>query len=188
MDQNFLYQRFFSESTAGYRTMQAFFFRFKNRLVKAQFESLNDLINEVFLSVSKINLDMVQNHEHYIVRSIKLRCWSILEKSNKYQTSGDSSVSADDVEGHATNPWEHLEYNETVRLISEFKLQQSPSDAAIINELIDDPDISSADLGEKLNMNPNTVRTKIHRIRKSLSGYLESQQTILKQSINRKGL
>jgi DNA-directed RNA polymerase specialized sigma24 family protein len=159
--------------------IRRFYSRYTDVLAHSTIVSVDDVVHEVFVSLSKTDFAKVQNVEHYVLRAIKLHCWTLLDKAIRLRALvGDN---ADDRDSDETtkgalkerlitdHPTE-LEGIELLACVNLFKAQVGLKEARLLNLLIDEtPRSEMADL---LGLNMNTLDTNIRRLRIRLVEYL----------------
>jgi DNA-directed RNA polymerase specialized sigma24 family protein len=180
-----LYNRYFKQNTSGYRMIQAFYYKYSSSLNAAGHTKLNDVIHEIFVSLSKSDFKQVQNTEHYIHRAIKLQCWTLLDKGIKSKKiipesklknfdkqEKKSSGILHEIEDSG-NPGDNLEFSELMREINLFKAQLNAHEILILNGLIDEK--KRTEIANTIHLNLNTVDTQIRRLRIRLTRHLKSK-------------
>lgn len=184
MDNRTLHTKYFKEGTSGFAIICRFFQKYNDVLVRVQCTDINDLVNEVFLSLSRTDFQQVQNEQHYIMRAIKLHCWSLLDKAIRRKARvteaprfGDqeNAETRNDLETVSQDQHDHLTEIEGMELLANvnlFKAHVSQRDAQLLNLLIDEAPRS--DMAELLGLNMNTLDTQIRRLRIKLVDYLKS--------------
>jgi hypothetical protein len=184
MDHHYIYAKYLSAGTTGYAIINRFYHTYYDALSQSDYAHPEDLVNEIFLQLSKIDMARVRKEENYFHRAIKLQCWAILDRvlkikkkvipesqnSSNHDSNFDLDLSKSSDMG---NPWQELEGQELMHLIRKFKKTLDKSDVTILNSLIDDPDETFVDLAKKKGINENTLRTKVRRLRQSLSKFLK---------------
>ncbi len=184
MDQKTLHNEYLLEGTAGFAVIRKFYFRYADVLTTASLYDINDVVHEVFLSLSKTNFAQINNVEHYLMRAIKLHCWSILDKAIRRKTVIVNGGGKDESDGKEindgkilpfTNPDESLIELEGLELLSQvilFKTQLNSNETRLLNLLIDE--VERDEIAKKLGFNMNTLDTNIRRLRMKLAEYLKS--------------
>jgi len=184
MDSDILHQHYFKEGTTGHALMKRFYARYADLLRYANLLELNDVVHEVYVSISRSDLSHVYNIEHYIMRAIKLHCWSLIDNASRQKrrshenrpirTMQDAEWSDDTPEPPATNtdPTEALQHQELLVHINLFKEFVSPGEARILNHMIDGT--PREEIARSLDLGLNTLDTRIRRIRIKLVRYLVS--------------
>ena len=180
-----LYNQYFKPGTTGYLIVQAFYHKYSTSLSAAGHANPDDVIHEIYISISKSDLKEVQNKEHYIHRAIKLQCWTLLDKGikskniipesklhNPTNQDGNSNFLLDQV-GLSTDPAQSAEIAELIKEINIFKTQLNKRDILILNSLIDEK--SRSEIAQIIQLNLNTVDTQIRRLRIKLTKYLKTQ-------------
>lgn len=181
MNTDSLYKEYFQRKTAGYAIIRKFHSQYADLLVKASLVSIDDVVHEIFLSISKTDFSEVRNVEHYIMRAIKLHCWSLLDKairrkaiSVKNEAVGEKkeeSHEQDQIAANQNDQLSVLEGNDLLLQINLFKTRLDPVEATLLNSLIDESE--RAEIADSLGMNLNTLDTKIRRLRIKLAEYLK---------------
>lgn len=179
MDSNTLHIKYLQQGTAGFVVIRKFYLRYADLLVSSNLATIDDVMHEIFLSLSKTDFNEVRNAEHYIMRAIKLQCWSMLDKAIKHKTAGVKRESQDDETEHelihaAANQHDQLnvvEGNDLLVQINLFKARLNPQEVTLLNHLIDETD--RFDIAAAMNMNLNTLDTNIRRLRMKLAEYLK---------------
>ncbi len=184
MDHNALHKEYLLEGTAGYAVIRKFYLRYADILPQTSLYDVNDVVHEVFMSLSKTNFTQVQNIEHYVMRAIKLHCWSILDKAIKRKSVIVSSVEKENKDGKEkkderilpfTRPDESLIELEGMELLSQvnlFKTQLNSTEVRLLNLLIDETE--RGEIAKIFGFNLNTLDTNIRRLRMKLAEYLKS--------------
>jgi DNA-directed RNA polymerase specialized sigma24 family protein len=142
---------------------------------------INDVLHEVLLSLSKTNFDNVLNIEHYIMRAIKLQCWSLLDKAIKKKAFIANNDGIFENEGLEKDPdrsphtgqneqLQEIEGAELLVQISLFKQQLKENDVRLLNLLIDETERS--EIAKLFGINLNTLDTNIRRLRIKAAEYL----------------
>lgn len=173
-----LHDRFFKEGTPGRRLIRGFYTKYRSLLEYWQPASLEDVVHEVFVSISGADFRQVSNIEHYVLRAIKLRCWALADRASRRKATVVTSSIGHEPEGgepeHGNTPGpgpaEWLDSNDLMAHIAAFKCQLKPQDASILNMLIDES--PRDEIASKLRLNINTLDTHIRRIRLRLATYL----------------
>ena len=180
MDLQTLHKKFFSIDTVGYKTIQKFFGQYRSRLSKSGISDFDEVVNEVFLSISQSDLSEVRDTERYIHRAIKIKCWAILDKCSRAEKSIFLKLNINETVEEAAfssdeSPVGRMESQELVKLMILFKQTLSHDNLSLFNELIEASDDTFVDLAGKLKMNGNTIRTKVRRLRSNLAHFLISK-------------
>jgi DNA-directed RNA polymerase specialized sigma24 family protein len=160
--------------------IQRFYSRYADVLARAHLIELNDAVHEVFASLAKTEFGQVRNTEHYIMRAIKLHCWSLLDKAIRQKSRAtvppESTAGNDngaDILAQTANSHEHpteLDGMELLSNLSLFKAAAGERDARLLNLLIDETPRS--EMARLLELNMNTLDTHIRRLRIRLVEYL----------------
>ncbi|MBI2430221.1 MAG: sigma-70 family RNA polymerase sigma factor [Ignavibacteriales bacterium] len=182
MDTNTLHKKYLQQGTAGFAIIRKFHSRYADLLAKNSVMSIDDVLHEIFLSLSKSDLTDVRNVEHYIMRAIKLQCWSLLDKAIRQKTVGEvCAVTGDEKEepgeqvqhiADQNNQLTELEGMDLLVQINLFKARLNPHEVRLLNYLIDETE--RADIATFLEMNLNTLDTNIRRLRIKLAEYLKN--------------
>ena len=182
MENNILHKKYLQQGTAGFAIIRKFHSRYADLLAKNSVMSIDDVLHEIFLSLSKTDLRDVRNVEHYIMRAIKLQCWSLLDKAIRQKTVGGVLTAATDEKEEPVEPVHHaadqnnqlteLEGMDLLVQINLFKVRLSPHEVRLLNYLIDETE--RADIAAMLKMNLNTLDTNIRRLRIKLAEYLKN--------------
>jgi RNA polymerase sigma factor (sigma-70 family) len=179
-----LYTKYFQDGTRGFSVISRFYRKYADLLAKANLVDLNDVSHEVFASLAGTDFKRVQSEEHYVMRAIKLHCWSLLDRAVRYKRSvQDSSPSRpldresddpkyEDEASEPHGPVQEVEGLELLGSINLFKVQLNEKEASILNSLIDGT--SRKEIAQALNLNLNTVDTHIRRLRIRLVQHLKS--------------
>jgi len=181
MDTNRLHKEFLSEGSAGYAVIRKFYSRYADVLAHSTIVSIDDVVNEVFVSIAKTDFTKVQNAEHYILRAIKLHCWSMLDKALRMKSV--SAQRKEDAHDEDEDPivlepsTQHqqlaeVEGMELLGYINLFKSTLGTQEAQLLNMLIDG--VERFEIAKKLVVNINTLDTHIRRLRIRLADYLRS--------------
>jgi DNA-directed RNA polymerase specialized sigma24 family protein len=184
MDNNTLHKKYFNQGTTGYAVIRKFYSRYTDVLSRASIVSVDDVVHEVFLSLSKTDFAQVRNAEHYIMRAVKLHCWSLLDKAIRVKALGADNRGrgdADETERSdvsdlpaplsAGHPAE-LDGMELLACVNLFKAQLGSRETRLLNLLIDGTPRS--DIAGHLGLNINTLDTNIRRMRIRLADFLRS--------------
>ena len=175
METQILHQKYLATGTAGHAIIRRFYSKYSDLLIKSTIADLDDVVHEVFVSLSRTNFSEIQNVEHYVMRAIKLRCWSLLDKAIRLKAGGMERLNPDEPGGYdaqKSQP-EHLTELEGMELLSQvnsFKSQLNPRDFTLLNLLIDGSE--RADIAKHLDLNLNTLDTSIRRLRIRLAEFL----------------
>ncbi len=170
MDRESLYKEYLGQGTAGFVVVAKFHQRYADVLSLLSLESADDVLHEVFLSLSQSDWKNIRNPKHYILRAVKLHCWSLLDKSlRQKKNSGRMPNDAESAAG-SVQPAD-VEGLELLVQINRFKSELEPNERQLLNFLIDDIDRKEA--AEAMNLNMNTLDTKIRRLRIKLTEYLK---------------
>lgn len=181
-----LNKKYFAGKTRGYKILNRYYYKYSDLFRSTIYPDFNDFLNQIFLNVSGIDYSKdIQNLEAYIISSIKIQCRVQLDKalrSKKIIAENHlKKISSDEYEPSITefivstnnNPHEILEGEEILNKINLFKLSLKKDDIDIINFLIDDK--SRSEMVEMLNINLNTLDTKIRRIRMKFLAFLKKE-------------
>jgi DNA-directed RNA polymerase specialized sigma24 family protein len=175
---------YLNEGTAGYTIVRKFHMRYADVLATTNLIDLNDVIHEIFLSLSKNNFDNVRNLEHYIMRAIKLQCWSLLDKAIKQKAFIANTDSRNVNDGNQNDEEPHfpnsntneqlqiLEGTELFIHINLFKTRLNLKEVQLLNLLIDETDRS--EMAKSMGFNLNTLDTNIRRLRIKLADHLRN--------------
>jgi len=143
MDAAILHQNHFKQGTTGYALMKRFYTRYADLLRYANLIELNDVVHEVYVSISRSDLSEVHNIEHYIMRAIKLHCWSLIDKAHRQKERFHENRPIRNFEGSEwpdtmsapadanTDPTEILHHQELLVHINLFKDFVSPGEVKI---------------------------------------------------------
>lgn len=183
MDITTLYKVYLQEGTIGYAVIRKFHSRYADILARTNLTDINDVLHEVFLSLSKTDFENVRNVEHYIMRAIKLQCWSLLDKAIRQKAMITKSDEMEDDEKkrnyqqaseviHHNQQLAELEGIDLLVQINIFKVQLNPHEIRLLNLLIDETERS--EIATHLEINLNTLDTNIRRLRIKLAEYLKN--------------
>ena len=183
MDMNRLHQEFLREGSAGHAVIRKFYSRYTDVLAHSTIVSIDDVVHEVFVSLSKTDFTKVQNIEHYMMRAIKLQCWSLLDKAlrmkavsaERKQGTTDDEEDRDQIDSEPASehqPLAELEGIELLGHVNLFKSQLGGKEAQLLNMLIDGAERS--EIAKELALNMNTLDTHIRRLRIRLAGHLKN--------------
>ena len=183
MNNHTLHLKYFREGTPGLGILLRFYRKYADVLTEIQCTALDDLVNEVFLSLSKTDFKTVRREEHYVLRAIKLHCWSLLDKALRSKSRSQRGVEHGAKDGHANTILEtsslhndtvatELEGMELLTRITLFKGCVSPGEVHLLNLLIDGT--GRSEIASTLGLKLNTLDTHIRRLRLKLSEYLRS--------------
>ena len=184
MDTQILHSKYFTEGTPGFATIRKFYRKYGDVLIQLHYTNINDVVHEVFLSLSRTDFTHVQNEEHYVMRAIKLHCWSLLDKAIRQKAVVAEDASSNSLDETETNVGLHtvpadrhdhlaqIEGMELLSYVNLFKTLISERDARLLNLLIDEA--SRAEMSRLLELNMNTLDTHIRRLRIKLVEYLKS--------------
>lgn len=187
MDNTILYKKYFAENTIGSKIIRKFYFANYQLLIKNNYLDFNDLVHDIFLKISKIDFSKIQNEQFYIHRAMKVQCWSILDKiySKKSLEIAESRLSSEqtgyslsEAPSSDLDPQENMESEQLMTTVIRFKKTLTADEINIFNTLIDEHDVAFVELAKRFQLNENTVRTKIMRLRNSLSEYLKQNGQI----------
>ncbi|MFA6440425.1 MAG: hypothetical protein WCX28_14045 [Bacteriovoracaceae bacterium] len=190
MDNHILHTEYLRKGTAGYGIISRFYSRYADIFSQTNVTDINDVVHDVFLSLSKTDISDVRNSEHYIMRAIKLQCWSLLDKAIKQkgiivktETIGNDHTfeHADTYSRQVTdqkNQFAELEGDELLVQINLFKSQLNPDEIRLLNFLIDEEE--RPEIARLMKLKLNTLDTKIRRIRLKLADYLKNRGYLYK--------
>ena len=182
MDNSTIHKKYLDQGTAGYAVIRKFYSRYADVLARASIVHVNDVVHEVFVSLSKIDFAQVHNVDHYVIRAVKLQCWSILDKAIRFKVLvpvDGEAADYDDAAGrgrkdiHVPGSVDHLLELEGMELLASmnlFKVRVGVAEAQLLNLLIDGTPRS--EIAAVLGLNMNTVDTKIRRLRVRLADFL----------------
>jgi len=182
VDSHNLHQMYLSEGTGGHAVIRRFHQKYSDVLARVGVSDIDDIVHEVFVSLSRTNFDQVQNIEHYLMRAIKLHCWSLLDKALRHKSmtaeNRDEPLNDDAVGEHNAPRTNHpdqlttLEGVELLTYVNLFKTQLSARDSRLLNLMIDETERS--DIAKLLELNMNTLDTSIRRLRIRLAEFLKN--------------
>jgi RNA polymerase sigma factor (sigma-70 family) len=184
VDTHVLQREYFSEGTAGFAVIRRFYSRYSDLLTRAHLVDIDDVVHEVFLSLSRTDFTEVRDVEHYVMRAIKLRCWSLLDKALREKAlTADRHGTLNEEENEErrthdlpapndSHPLTDLEGIELLTNLNSFKSHISPREARLLNLLIDETE--RLDIAKVLGLNINTLDTTIRRLRIRLADYLKN--------------
>lgn len=134
-------------------------------------------MHEVFIAVAKTDFEKVRNTEHYVMRTVKLQCWSLLDKAirQKARTAGSVATDNPDDQHIAAREPEQASAIDEMELLAQvnlFKDQASDREVRLLNLLIDET--PREEIAALLALNMNTLDTHIRRLRIRLGQYLRS--------------
>lgn len=183
MEIQFLHQKYLSPGTAGHAVIRRFYSKYADLLAITSLVDIDDVVNDVFLSLSKTDFTQVRNAEHYILRAVKLHCWSLLDKALRLKANVSRTEGrADENEGegepdytrsvHADGQTE-IEGMELLAFVNLFKAQLDPSEVRLLNLLIDETPRS--EIAGLLGLKMNTLDTQIRRLRIRLADFLRDR-------------
>ena len=183
LDINSIHREYLQNGTIGYLIVRKFYSRYADILKRTSLFSFDDVVHEVLLSFSKTDLSSVDNVQNYMLRAIKLRCWSLLDKAIKLKEMHFEPIENDDQSDesnrslpkpliHRNDDLEEVLGMELFGFINLFKSNLAPHDKELLNYLIDG--IDRSEIAAKRNTNINTVDTHIRRLRIRLADYLSS--------------
>jgi DNA-directed RNA polymerase specialized sigma24 family protein len=182
VDSHTLHQKYLSQGTPGYAIIRRFYLKYSDVLAKGNVVDINDVVHEIYVSFSRTDFHQIQNVEHYVMRAIKLHCWSMLDKSIRLKAlaaeppihrDNDDEPSERDVV--AAEESDHLTVLEGIELLSYvnlFKAELSARDSKLLNLLIDETERS--EIAKLLELNLNTLDTTIRRLRIRLAEFLKN--------------
>ena len=183
MNNQTLYKTYFQQGTSGYAVVTKFYFRYADLLSRMSFVSVDDVVHEIFISLSKTDFAKVHNEEHYIMRAIKLQCWAMVDKAIRVKAvmaesgSGDTRNEADSEQNRKKKVSNEsvqlveLEGMELLVNINLFKIFLNQKEQQLLNFLIDETERS--EIARSLELNLNTLDTNIRRLRIKLADYLK---------------
>ncbi|KAB2923298.1 MAG: hypothetical protein F9K22_09350 [Bacteroidetes bacterium] len=169
MNGDLLYEEYLRPGTAGYAVISAFYFRYADALSRLGLSNIDDVVHEVFLSLSSADLENVRNPSHYLLRAVKLHCWTLLDKALRVKRTMTSADEADELPGDPGHPAE-MEGTDLLAHINLFKAGLGAKEREVLNLLIDDTERSAIAAAMALNM--NTLDTTIRRLRLKLAEHL----------------
>ena len=177
MDNQTLHQKYLREGTAGYAVIRRFYSRYTDVLARSTIVSVDDVVHEVFVSLSKTDFTKVQNVEHYVMRAIKLHCWSLLDRAIRLKAlvvENTNDLDSDETVKGATSYVDHpteLDGMELLARVNLFKANVGLKEARLLNLLIDETPRS--EMAALLGLKMNTLDTNIRRLRIRLAEYLK---------------
>jgi DNA-directed RNA polymerase specialized sigma24 family protein len=179
-----LYKSFFTEGTRGHYLIRTFYSKYADLLSNASLLGPNDVTHEVFASIAKTDFGKIRDIEHYVMRAIKIQCWSLLDKAIRRKKvipqsrlPNRSEEVATEIDRHQhdvddRDPVSELEGLELLNHINLFKLQINSREVQILNFLINET--SRTHIAEVMNLNLNTLDTYIRRLRIKLVTHLRN--------------
>jgi DNA-directed RNA polymerase specialized sigma24 family protein len=175
-----LYSEYFKEGTGGFAIIRRFYRKYADVLGYIQCAHINDVINEVFLSLTRTDFQHVKDEQHYVLRAIKLHCWSLLDRAIRVKAlvqRGRETNAEGDIVGNREVPGgtdQHAEHEgvELLAWMNLFKTQVSTHEARLLNLLIDET--PRVEIATELGLNMNTLDTHIRRLRMKLADYLKT--------------
>ena len=183
MDMNTLHREFLREGSAGYAVIRRFYYRYSDALAHSTIVSIDDVVHEVFISLSKTDFTKVKNIEHYVMRAIKFQCWSLLDRAlrmkavsaeRQREAEGDQErtelIDSEPADQHLQLT--ELEGIELLGHVNLFKAQLGGKEGRLLNMLIDGAE--RAEIAQELALNMNTLDTQIRRLRIRLVGHLKA--------------
>jgi DNA-directed RNA polymerase specialized sigma24 family protein len=181
LDIHLIHTRYLQEGTAGFAVIRKFHARYGDVIAKIGFMTTDDLIHDILLSLSRTDLSAVENPDHYILRAVKLRCWSYLDKAIRYKAlhtdillqSNDPDEERDGTIAIQEQQTEAIEEMELIGQVNLFKEQLPQQELRLLNLLIDDAD--RPEIAQQLGLNINTLDTNIRRLRIRLADFLQRQ-------------
>ena len=183
MDNQSLHREYLHTGTAGYAIIKKFHSRYADVLAKISLVDFNDVLHEIFLSLSKTNVDNVRNIDHYMLRAIKLHCWSLLDKairqksiilnsSVQHQSDETERISKEiPADTRYNGQLSELEGADLLVQINLFKIRLNSQEIRLLNFLIDEMD--RFEIAKMMELNVNTLDTNIRRLRIKLAEYLK---------------
>ncbi len=182
MDTHALHQNYLTQGTAGYAVIRRFFTKYSDVLAKANVVDINDVVHEIYVSFARTDFNLVQNIEHYVMRAIKLHCWSLLDKSIRVKAiaaespidhhNEDQSTEGDVAAANDPDNLTILEGMELLSYVNLFKAELNARDLRLLNLLIDETERS--EIARLLELNLNTLDTSIRRLRIRLAEFLKN--------------
>ena len=175
---------YLQKGTAGYAIIGKFHSRYVDILAKINMTDINDVVHEVFLSFSKTDFENVRTIEHYVMRAIKLQCWSLLDKAIRQKAiiaNNDGMNDSDEKKKsyeqipdvlYQNGQLTELEGTDLLVQINLFKVRLNSQEIRLLNLLIDETERS--EIAARLEINLNTLDTNIRRLRIKLAEYLKS--------------
>jgi DNA-directed RNA polymerase specialized sigma24 family protein len=176
MDNQILHQKYLREGTAGHVVICRFYSRYTDVLARSTIVSVDDVVHEVFVSLSKTDFTKVQNVEHYVMRAIKLHCWSLLDRAIRLKAlvvENTNDLDSDETVKGATSYVDHpteLDGMELLARVNLFKANVGLKETRLLNLLIDETPRS--EMAALLGLKMNTLDTNIRRLRIRLVEYL----------------
>jgi DNA-directed RNA polymerase specialized sigma24 family protein len=182
VDSHTLHQQYLTQGTAGYAVIRRFFTKYSDVLAKANVVDINDVVHEIYVSFARTDFNHIQNIEHYVLRAIKLHCWSLLDKSLRIKaiaaeslidhTNENRTTERDVATANGSDNLSLLEGMELLSYVNLFKAQLNARDSRILNLLIDETERS--EIAKLLELNVNTLDTSIRRLRIRLAEFLKN--------------
>lgn len=182
LDIQTLHTQYLQEGTGGYAVIRKFHSRYSDVTAKIGIVEIDDLVHDILLSLSKTDLSEVQKMDHYVLRAIKLRCWTLLDKALRHKafytpmTEPEREDTWSEETGSTAAADDQLEAINGMELIGQvnlFKAQLRQGDVLLLNYLLDDAD--RADMAQHLGVKLNTLDTHIRRLRIRLADFLKRQ-------------
>lgn len=180
-----LHNKYFKVKTNGYKIISFFYNKYYDLFNQSIYPTLNDFLNEIFLSVSKTDYSKeIKNIESYIIGIIKIQCRVCLDKVLKLKTEVSESkinLDQDDEENifqiselndpNVVKPNEIYDVKELFSLLDSFKLTLNQNEIHLLNLMIDE--IPRKEMALKMNINLNTLDTQMRRLRIKLIKYIK---------------
>ena len=177
-------KNYFSTNTRGYKILHNYYIKYNDLFVKTIHPDFNDFLNQILLNVSKIKFsEDIKNVEAYLIGTIKIQCRVQLDKAIKFKdrikiVALDTNNEDEEFESPLNNipandagPDTQSEAQDVFNSVQKFKNTLKESEVNLLNALIDE--IPRTDLCDKLEININTLDTKIRRLRIKFVYYLK---------------
>lgn len=176
MNSQSFHDTYLRQGTAGYAIIRRFHAKYADLLERTHLASVDDVVHDAFLALSKTDFSQIREVERYVMRAIKLHCWSLLDKAIRLkpiaverQTTIESGML--EVRG-GESPVEEVEGMELLAHLNLFKSGLDRDDARLLNLLIDES--GRVEIAGVMGLNMNTLDTKIRRLRIRLAEHLKS--------------
>jgi len=184
MDYHRLHDLYFAEQTIGYKILRSYYNRNWDVFRCSDYPEFGDFSHEIFLSLTSIDFEAIQKEENYVIRSMRIQCWVIMDKCLRrrrreitdptYAFRGMTDDSYSRLASPHGNPLIELAGKDIVQCINVFRENLPATETKILDRMIEDPEEKQIDAAQGLGINVNTLRTKIRRLRLSLSDFLET--------------
>ncbi len=181
-----LHENYFSPDSRGYLFIRNFYAKYHKELSATEFESFDAFLNQIFLSLSKIDFSNIDGtEEHYVIKSMYYQCWNIMYRVKRERTvmitESSANVTMDDGPADSVidrevsrepDPLDYMEVSDLFAIINTFKVTLKRDDLHILNALIGQKPLQ--EIADIMRWEYNALSVKVKRLREKLARYLKS--------------